>query len=224
MKIVTNLPAPPGAWTRAAAFLGYELAEVDASRPFDAVKRLKPDVLLLDPDRPMSARLRDNHPKAIAVFKRAKPALDALPGFQPGRRRPEYVCDVAYFGPYDPSIDEALATQAACGWSFRAYGPGDFPVPHGVGEVPAADLWDAYASAGVVLDLLNDPHLALAVLAAGGRCLPAKPYAGIGVPALECLSAGLDWLFTSAIGPSLRAEITRDDTYVARLEGLLERL
>lgn len=268
MNIVCSLPGPAGAWKRAASWLGHTLEEIDPKRPLDAFQRIKPDVVLIDHPWVSVASVRrwlDSFAGKIAFLYRPgmeaapgrydlfmaegingdpwglrlKPALDAYPDTPPGSFRPEFACDIVYVGTHTSEIDPVLNAFCELDLSFKIFGDGHFTQPSYLGSVAPSDVSDIYASAKVSLDLLGEPSRVLAINAAGGTCLTAKPYENTGIPKLDETpgSANLCVLVEQArlLAKNASGGVTYSsekvsmkrvlqDTFVDRLKEILERL
>lgn len=203
MRVVCGLPGPPGAWERAAAFLGHRLVAPDPARPLDALRRERPDAVLLDGPAlacPGVARWVNRFAGRLAVrgepggfllrtvdlwvadrpvpwvgggLHVLAPAADVLPTDPPPRVRPELACACAWEGPYGPDLDPYLGALVDAGLDLKAFGTGPYPLPQYLGRLAPAARPDLFRSAGVVLDLRGDPARRAAVWAAGGTVVTA---------------------------------------------------
>jgi hypothetical protein len=106
-----------------------------------------------------------------------RPAADVDPNCKPGTPRAEFRCDAAFVGAYRPEYEKYLSPLCKdSGLNVKIFGTGPYPYHQYLGQVPAEDVPDIYASAKVSLDIGGNPQRALAIVAAGGTCASTTQY------------------------------------------------
>lgn len=136
-----------------------------------------------------------------------RPYTTFLPDFPGGTRRDEFACDTLVCEPPAEDRFAAVDQWLAQGLRVKIFSPERWPYPQWLGPLAPPDLWDAFASGGLVANFDLSPTTELDVMACGGHPVPAE-----------------------AVGMNLwpheadRAAVLQNHTTVNRLQDILERL